>query len=1148
MEKKSSFRVNKLFVFFLLIIVLLIYFVIADSEGTNVVEDTTDTDWGSGDYYEIQDTEIQNLTLNASCTSGDINLGNGTCLGKFVIGANPGDGHIAYSIWQPGEPDQSTHDTAHDAATGSGGNNASTTVFISVTKTWNGWWNYYIFRGFFPFDTSSLPDDSEILEADFHFNVNSQADTPTLSLVESTQADNTELVKADYDQAGSINNPTKGADDVTITGTGWSSFSLNDTGISWIDKKGYASLAVREEDYDVSDVLHSTYGGTNVHIRSKEYTGTSSDPYLNITYRNYATYGNYTSGVFGSGESKNRWDNISWGGIGWLNWSDAELPDNQEDELATRQYGANMTENRFLIHLNNDSVYGETDAEHTLDGVNDFSGRDNDCMIGNGSGDTNPKWVSNGKFDGAYVFDGINDTLVCGNDSSISLNKNITISAWIRANASLTSGNNFIVSKGTVGGAVEYQVLLTDDGYAKFHYGQNTLTGTTELNDSKWHHIVGKSNKTKDLHLYVDGVLIDSSTGFLAPSKNAHNLTIGSRSDFQENRFFNGTIDEVAIWNRTLSDSEIMNIYKRGILRLNIQTRTSEDNSTFTAWSNNQSNPSAYINMTKYLQYRVEMTTENVMYSPSVEWVNISYFKDSINPNVTIDHPTNTSYNISNIDLNWTLGEPNKEWCGYSFNGNVNETEIYSSTNLTQVGFYKDISDLSLVSDLFVKENYAYIVADGSTSMTIINVTDPTNPTYLNKHSTANQEGSDSIYIYEGFAYIVSDLKDTLTIVNISNISNMNSFSFTNGSSLDNCSDVTSDGSYAYITSSRQENLTMIIVNVTNKSDLEQIAEVIDDTDLNGEFSVISFYEHGIFYLDSYVYSTHYYWDTAISPTSTFAKLRVINVTDIANSVETDEWYAVGAASPPPGSSDLVGFSDVYVQGNYAYASDVYDSEFQDGGGNFTIKIFNVTDKNSISQISTFLDLEGYAVDSLYLSNYQVFYVSNSDSSLLVASMAENMTSLKDLSDFQNGSSISGANSVHVSGNYAYIVAEDWSTLTIVNVTKYQNNITFSNLDVGGYEVTISCNDTHGNWNTTTSVSFAVTSCACQTTRDWVVDCSQNCIITEDCVQPDYNMIVNGNGVLSIRANIFTEELRLEDTCSLDIDDTSGSLAIWGIR
>lgn len=94
-------------------------------------------------------------------------------------------------------------------------------------------------------------------------------------------------------------------------------------------------------------------------------------------------------------------------------------------------------------------------------------------------------------------------------------------------------------------------------------YG-NTVAGTP-INDGQWHHVACVLDElpapvSTDVKFYVDGQL-DSVVGGapVAIDTLAHNdVLIGC--DIQ-NRFFNGTIDEVRIFNRALSAAELDALY-----------------------------------------------------------------------------------------------------------------------------------------------------------------------------------------------------------------------------------------------------------------------------------------------------------------------------------------------------------------------------------------------------------------------------------------------------------------------------------------------------------------------------------------------------------------------------------------------------------
>jgi hypothetical protein len=89
--------------------------------------------------------------------------------------------------------------------------------------------------------------------------------------------------------------------------------------------------------------------------------------------------------------------------------------------------------------------------------------------------------------------------------------------------------------------------------------GPTTARYTDGITDTKWHHVMGVYNGTNVL-VYVDGIMggtVGTLTGNTASS--AMSMFVGSESGSLY--FWNGTIDDVMIFNRSLSAAEISNIY-----------------------------------------------------------------------------------------------------------------------------------------------------------------------------------------------------------------------------------------------------------------------------------------------------------------------------------------------------------------------------------------------------------------------------------------------------------------------------------------------------------------------------------------------------------------------------------------------------------
>jgi hypothetical protein len=95
------------------------------------------------------------------------------------------------------------------------------------------------------------------------------------------------------------------------------------------------------------------------------------------------------------------------------------------------------------------------------------------------------------------------------------------------------------------------------------------LQGTTGLADGLLHHVVATVDASGNAALYVDGMLEDTTTGmgFFDDVTGLDTMGIGRSKDSTPGGgqwFFDGLIDDLAIWNRALSVQEVQHIYIQG--------------------------------------------------------------------------------------------------------------------------------------------------------------------------------------------------------------------------------------------------------------------------------------------------------------------------------------------------------------------------------------------------------------------------------------------------------------------------------------------------------------------------------------------------------------------------------------------------------
>jgi len=190
---------------------------------------------------------------------------------------------------------------------------------------------------------------------------------------------------------------------------------------------------------------------------------------------------------------------------------------------------------------------------------------------GNCSGTTCPSYLPTGGPDGsgAYDFNGIDDQLkVFDTGDVLDLNASGTISVWVWVNEIPASTYTALAIKRFGDYSRPYNLYLNPAEMVYFTLGNSTtlnsnsdsVTYSTSLKDGSWHHVVGVWNYT-NLSLYVDGIKRNEKARTVGDLEiNNEALWIGRRTGY-----FNGTIDALRIYNRSLSLSEIQNLYNNKI-------------------------------------------------------------------------------------------------------------------------------------------------------------------------------------------------------------------------------------------------------------------------------------------------------------------------------------------------------------------------------------------------------------------------------------------------------------------------------------------------------------------------------------------------------------------------------------------------------
>jgi len=168
-------------------------------------------------------------------------------------------------------------------------------------------------------------------------------------------------------------------------------------------------------------------------------------------------------------------------------------------------------------------------------------------------------WVG-GVFDGALHFDGQTEVVV-SNSPSLNPFSGITIFAWVNANSWGSSGHApRILEKGNSDN--QYALLSATTGQLEFLLPgvSNGVLLANAPSPGSWHQVAGTFNGSSMI-LYIDGQIaaLQPASGELAITPDL--LAIGSAPSVNVSSMFSGALDDVRVYGRALSSSEITQLY-----------------------------------------------------------------------------------------------------------------------------------------------------------------------------------------------------------------------------------------------------------------------------------------------------------------------------------------------------------------------------------------------------------------------------------------------------------------------------------------------------------------------------------------------------------------------------------------------------------
>jgi hypothetical protein len=165
-----------------------------------------------------------------------------------------------------------------------------------------------------------------------------------------------------------------------------------------------------------------------------------------------------------------------------------------------------------------------------------------------------PSLLASDSANKAVAFDGANDAMRATDSNSLDLTDRITLEAWIKPNALPAAGDFASVVTKAEAYSLQFNGPLLELTVMQAGVRKRLQAPAGTIAAGQTYHVVGTYDGTTQ-RLYVNGAQVASTALTGAASVTATNLDVGSWDGGSE--FFNGTIDDVAVYGSALAAARV---------------------------------------------------------------------------------------------------------------------------------------------------------------------------------------------------------------------------------------------------------------------------------------------------------------------------------------------------------------------------------------------------------------------------------------------------------------------------------------------------------------------------------------------------------------------------------------------------------------
>jgi len=258
------------------------------------------------------------------------------------------------------------------------------------------------------------------------------------------------------------------------------------------------------------------------------------------------------------------------------------------------------------------------------------------------------------------------DDVDLGHATNLEMTGDMSVSGWFKAESMTSIGHPLISNHrySNFGWALGvYDKKPTFFGYAEPGINTMNAIGEADLNTLTWYHLVGRINASH-ISVWVNGVENASvATGGNYFDSSTDKTYIGDTTVHGGWDNFDGLIDEIGVWNRSITDAEISDLYNSG------------DGMTYEYFP-----PTITLNYPAIdEQFSTNSITFNCSVSDKIGVTNVSLYLDGVINETNSSGLNNTDYLFSKTldtgEHNWT--------CEGTNNNNETTTADYRDFNIT---------------------------------------------------------------------------------------------------------------------------------------------------------------------------------------------------------------------------------------------------------------------------------------------------------------------------------------------------------------------------------------------------------------------------------------------------------------------------------